>query len=66
MVRIDGDAELFAARRAARSAERDRHRILESPAPPPAVPVITIDAELTTEEQLRRVLAAVGDGQSFG
>ena len=66
MVRIDGDAELFAARRAARSAERDRHRIPESPAPPPAVPLITIDAELTTEEQLRRVLAAVGGGQSFG
>ena len=60
MVHIDGDAELFAARRAARSAERDRHRVPGPPAPPPAVPVVTVDGELTTEEQLRRVLRLIG------
>jgi sugar-phosphatase len=73
MVHIDGEAELFAARRVERSEERDRYRTPEPPAPPPAVPVITVDAEDTTEQQLRRVLFALGsaadnagDGQSFG
>src|SRR4051812_11279689 len=60
MVHIDGDAELFAARRAGRREERDRHRTPEPPAPPPAVPVITVDGELGADRQLRRVLAALG------
>jgi len=59
MVHIDGDADLFAARRAGRSEERDRHRTPEPPAPPPAVPVVTVGGELTTDQQLRRVLAAL-------
>jgi sugar-phosphatase len=59
MAHIDGDADLFAARRAGRSADRDRHRVPEPACPPPAVPVISIDAELTTEQQLRLVLAAL-------
>jgi sugar-phosphatase len=59
MVHIDGDAELFAARRAARSAERDQHRIGEPPAPPPAVPVITVAGDLAPARQLRLVLAAL-------
>jgi sugar-phosphatase len=60
MVHIDGDADLFAARRAQRSAERDQHRTPRPPAPPPAVPVLAVDGELTTDQQLRRVLAALG------
>jgi len=59
MVHIDGDPDLFAARRAERREERDRHRIPEPPAPPPAVPVLTVDGGLSTEQQLRRVLAAL-------
>src|SRR3954454_2263561 len=38
MVHIDGDPDLFAARRAERAEDRDRHRLSEPPAPPPAVP----------------------------
>jgi AAA domain-containing protein len=60
MVHIDGDAGLFAARRARRAADRDLHRMPAPPAPPPAVPVLTVDGELTTDQQLRRVLAALG------
>jgi sugar-phosphatase len=66
MVHIDGAPELFAARRADRAEERDRYRIPEPPAPPPAVPVITIDSELTTDEQLRRVLAMVSRPRMAG
>ncbi|WP_433364832.1 AAA family ATPase [Actinoplanes sp. CA-142083] len=60
MVHIDGDEDLFAARRAARSEQRDRHRRPQPPAPPPAVPVIAVDGELSTERQLTRILAALG------
>jgi sugar-phosphatase len=60
MVHIGEDAELFAARRAARGEERDRHRTPQPPAPAPAVPVLAVDAELTTEQQVLRVLAALG------
>ncbi|GIM97051.1 AAA family ATPase [Paractinoplanes toevensis] len=60
MVHIDGDADLFAARRARRSEDRDRHRTAPPPAPPPAVPVLAVDGELTTDRQLRRVLAGLG------
>ena len=60
MVHIDGDADLFAVRRAQRSEERDQHRTPRPPAAPPAVPVLAVDGELTTDQQLRRVLAALG------
>ncbi|MFI5894541.1 AAA family ATPase [Actinoplanes sp. NPDC051513] len=60
MIHIDGDADLFAARRAQRGEGRDRHRTPPPPAPPPAVPVLAIDAAHTTDQQLRRVLAALG------
>jgi sugar-phosphatase len=59
MVHIDGDAELFAARRAQRREERDQHRTPPPPAPPPAVPVLAVDGGLPTEQQLRRVLAVI-------
>ena len=59
LVHLVGEPGLLARRRAARGAERDRHR------PPavtavPAVPVVPIDANLTPDQQLRRVLAAIG------
>jgi sugar-phosphatase len=65
MVHIDGDAGLFAARRAGRSAERDQHRTPRPPLPP-AVPVIAVDGELTTGQQLRRVLVALGHRTAIG
>ncbi|MCO8272854.1 HAD-IA family hydrolase [Actinoplanes sp. TRM 88003] len=60
MVHIAGDAELFDARRAQRSETRDRHRTPEPPAPAPVAPVVTVDGELTTGQQLLRVLAVLG------
>lgn len=59
MVYLTGDDDLFAARRDGRAESRDQHRV---PAPPssPDIPVIPIDAELTTDQQLLRVLAALG------
>ena len=60
MVHIDGDADLFAARRAERSESRDRHRKPQPPAPPPAAPVVTVDGELSTGQQLLRILAVLG------
>lgn len=59
MVHIDGAPELFAARRAQRAEERDRHRAPEPAPGPPTVPVITVDADLTTEQQLERVMGIV-------
>ena len=59
VVHIDGDAEMFAARRARRSEERDRHRMPHTPGRAPAVPVLTVDGELGTEQQLARVMAAL-------
>ncbi|WP_420123800.1 HAD-IA family hydrolase [Nakamurella sp.] len=61
VVWIHGDAELLARRRAHRQAERDRHRPDTAAPPQPAVPHITVDAELTTEQQLFRVLRAAGE-----
>jgi sugar-phosphatase len=60
MVHLTGDEDLFAARRARRAESRDRHRTPQPPAPPPAAPVVTVDAELTTAQQLLRVLTALG------
>lgn len=59
MVHLDGDAQLLGARRAARGEERDRHRPDVAP-DPPAVPVIRVDAELTTAQQLSRLLPLLG------
>ncbi len=64
VVHIDGDADLFAARRAVRAEERDRHRIAPPPAPPPAVPVVTVDGALTTDQQVGLVLGALGLSRS--
>jgi sugar-phosphatase len=62
VVHIEGDADLFAARRAARAEERDRHRIAPASPPPPAVPVVSVDGALTTDQQVRRVLVALDSG----
>ncbi|GAB3617966.1 hypothetical protein GCM10027416_25230 [Okibacterium endophyticum] len=58
VVHLDGDAELFAARRAQRGAVRDAHR------PDDArmcvvVDNIRVDARLSTERQLDRVLGVL-------
>jgi mannitol-1-/sugar-/sorbitol-6-phosphatase len=60
VVHIAGDDSLFASRRAQRAEDRDQHRVPAPPAPPPAVPVVTVDGELRTDQQLLRVLAALG------
>ncbi|MGU3646504.1 HAD-IA family hydrolase [Microbacterium sp. C23T] len=61
VVHLSGDAELLSARRAARGEDRDKHR----PAPPaptaPQIDVVSVDAELTTAQQLARVLPHVLD-----
>ncbi|MBU2670301.1 HAD-IA family hydrolase [Actinoplanes bogorensis] len=59
VIHLEGTDDLFATRRAIRTEPRDRHRVPE-PLEPPAVPVIRIDAELTTEQQLLRALVALG------
>ncbi|GIF23091.1 sugar-phosphatase [Actinoplanes tereljensis] len=65
IVHIDGDADLFAARRARRSADRDRHRAALPPAPPPAIPVLAVDGALGTDQQLRRVLAEIAPSRQM-
>ena len=60
VVHIAGTEELFASRRADRCEVRDQHRVPAPPASPPAVPVVTVDGELSTGQQLLRVLAALG------
>lgn len=60
MIHLDGDPELFAARRALRDEQRDAHR---PPGPEESVigvPAIRVDAELATEQQLVSVLAELG------
>lgn len=59
IVHLRGDADLFAGRRTARGETRDAHRPDVAPAPP-AVEVISIDAELSTEQQLTRILPILG------
>lgn len=64
LVRIVGDPALFAARRAERGAERDAHR----PPQPEAVigvSVIELDADLSTAQQLARLLPALGARTPF-
>lgn len=60
VVWLRGDAGLFARRRAGRGAARDQHRP-DGPAPtPPVVDHLPIDAELTTPQQVFRVLRSLG------
>ena len=56
VVHLAGDPALFAARRSSRAAERDAHRPDDMPLPAPAIPVLSVDAELTTEQQVALVL----------
>lgn len=60
LVHLHGDAELLAARRAARGAARDAHRPPGAEPLPPAVPHIGIDADLTPDQQLFRARRALG------
>jgi hypothetical protein len=60
VIHVDGPAELFAHRRLMRRAARDEQR---SPGPPPTlprVPHLRVDAALTTEQQVFRVLCDLG------
>jgi len=59
VVHVDGDPAVLASRRTARGASRDAHRPDVAPAAP-AIPVIAVDAELSTAQQLSRVLPALG------
>ncbi|WP_285687721.1 AAA family ATPase [Actinoplanes sp. NBRC 103695] len=58
VVHLAGEAALFTARRAGRAEIRDRHRTALPPEPP-SVPVIPVDAEIPTDQQLQVVLAAL-------
>ena len=60
LIHLRGDAELVAARRAARGEARDAHRPPAGEPVVPAVPHIAIDAELTPEQQLFRARRALG------
>jgi mannitol-1-/sugar-/sorbitol-6-phosphatase len=62
VVHLTGDEDLFARRRAGRGEVRDRHRRPPGPVPV-AVPVLEVDAELTTDQQVVRVLAALDVGR---
>ena len=55
MVHLAGDEQLLRSRRAGRGEERDRHRPDVAPEAP-GVPVLVVDAELTTAQQLSRLL----------
>lgn len=59
VIHVDGDPAILASRRAARGAARDAHRP-DTPSAAPVVPVIAVDAELSTGQQLARVLPALG------
>ncbi|OZD49929.1 hypothetical protein CH252_16470 [Rhodococcus sp. 06-1477-1B] len=59
VVHIDGDPAVLASRRSARGASRDAHRPETIPAAP-AIAVTAVDAELSTGQQLARVLPALG------
>ncbi len=56
---VDGDPAVLASRRAVRGASRDAHRP-ETPSVAPAIDVLGVDAELTTTQQLARLLPALG------
>ncbi|MCM3502784.1 HAD-IA family hydrolase [Microbacterium sp. P26] len=59
VVHVDGDPSVLASRRADRAAARDAHRP-DTPAVAPAIDVLGVDAELSTAQQLARVLPALG------
>lgn len=59
VVQLVGDPSLFASRRSARGEERDAHRPDDPIVPVPAIPVLSVDAELTTDQQVARVLREV-------
>jgi len=60
VVHLVGDAELFARRRSSRAEVRDDHRrAVVGPTSAPAVPVVSIDASLTTDQQLRQVIKSL-------
>lgn len=61
VVYLRGDAELFQRRRQARGEQRDEHRAAVDAASP-AIAVIDIDAHLTTQQQVTRVLTQLGRG----
>lgn len=59
VVHVDGDPAVLASRRSSRGAARDAHRPDTAPVAP-SIPVISVDAELSTAQQLARVLPALG------
>ncbi|WP_191966911.1 HAD-IA family hydrolase [Microbacterium testaceum] len=59
VVHVDGDPAVLASRRSSRGASRDAHRP-DTPPVAPAVSVTAVDAELSTAQQLARVLPALG------
>ena len=62
VVQVVGAPDLIDMRRRRRDATRDVHRPGDDRTAP-AIPVITVDAELTTDQQVARVLIAVGRRQ---
>ncbi|MBB3159376.1 sugar-phosphatase [Microbacterium proteolyticum] len=72
VVHVDGDPAVLASRRSSRGASRDAHRPDTAPVAP-AIAVTAVDAELSTAQQLARVLPALGirrpvdaDAEIFG
>lgn len=59
VVHVDGDPAVLASRRSSRGASRDAHRPETAPVAP-SIPVTAVDAELSTAQQLARVLPALG------
>ncbi|GGG00002.1 hypothetical protein GCM10007304_12430 [Rhodococcoides trifolii] len=60
VVYVDGSPELLHCRRTARGESRDAHRAPDAPAPVPTVPHLRVDATLSTDQQLFRVLRHLG------
>lgn len=59
VVHVDGDPAVLASRRFSRGAARDAHRP-DTPPVDPKIDVLSVDAELSTAQQLARVLPALG------
>lgn len=59
VVHVDGDPAVLVSRRSLRGASRDAHRPETEPVAP-KVPATVVDAELSTAQQLARVLPALG------
>lgn len=60
VVYLDGSPELLARRRSERDAARDADRPPDHPTTTPVVPHLRIDASLSTEQQVFRVLRHIG------